>query len=189
MTVLDIKSGAPESWHTLQLALYTHGEPMPQVRFEEEGHRYFLGDRELVSVSKVLNPEPNPFYKPGSADRGHKVHRMCVMDAQAVLDYESVDEQLRGYLMAWRQFCRDLVGDFNSLEEIVGDERLGYAGRRDVTLTLRGTTTPGIVLYLKRNGKYDLNPVGHMEMQQLIVEACKKVVFYHRARRLQMWPR
>jgi hypothetical protein len=187
MTVIELKSGHPEPWHVLQPALYYAAEPISQIRFDEEGHRYFLGNRELPSVTKILQGEEKKWYRKGSADRGHKVHRMVTLDAQGVLDEKALDPPLVPFLKAWRQFFADMVEAVHTFEEIVGDPVLGYAGRRDLTCTLKNPGIPGMVVYLKPNGLYQLEPISLYKMSGLVNEAYGRVVDFHKRRRVQIW--
>jgi hypothetical protein len=186
MTVLDLKSGQKEPWHKLQLALYVYGKVDPRIRFLEEGHRYFCEDRELVSVTRVLDPEPNPFYAKGSGARGNMVHRMCVMEAQGVLDAGSVVSGLEPWLVAWLRFRKEMQVQFLGFEEIIGNCEIGYAGRRDFYAEM-ASHCPGVILYLKKNGKYSLEPFTALEMNGLITTALKKVIEYN-GKRWRMWP-
>ena len=187
MTVIDIKSGGHEKWHPLQLSLYVAGKPDPEILFREEDHTYWYKGRELVSVTHALNPEKNPFYKPGSAERGHSVHRMAVLDAQGVLDKSTVGDGFAGYFCAWRAFCKEMVSSFGTFEEIVGDPEIGYAGRRDLTLNLKAQLFPGAILYLNKKGTYKLEPYDVMQMRALVAEAKRKVVEYRQHAALRMF--
>ena len=180
----DIKSGAKEPWHTLQLAAYVIGRPDPCIQFEETGHRYFTADRDLVSVTKLVSKK-NDFYAPGSAHRGHMVHRMCTLDAQGVLDDATVDPALLGYLTAWRKYRREMRPKFLALEQVVGDIQLGFAGRRD--LDVEGPDDKAFVLYLRKTGTYGLEWLAGPQLGEKMAEVKKLCREYHEGKRLSMF--
>lgn len=184
MIVADIKSGAREPWHKAQLACYVIGAPNPLIRFEEEGHRYYAGDQELVSVTKLVG-EKSEFYAPGSANRGHLVHRICTLDGQGVLDDTTVDPLLMGYLTAWRKFRRETGVKFLAFEQIVGDIDLGFAGRRDFVAD--GPDGKALLLYLRKTGRYTMDWLMGPELAQKIAEVKQRARDYHEARRLEMF--
>jgi hypothetical protein len=184
MTVGDIKSGGKERWHATQLGLYCAATVDPLIRFEEEGHRYYRGAIELPSVTRILNPAPNPFYGAGAAARGHNVHRMCVLDAQGVLDEATVDEEYLGWLHAWRRFRQDLLPCFIELEQIVGDAELGFAGRRDLLIEIPGweKELTACDIYLGKNGRYSIDVLEGLRLSEEIAKGRKAVQEWHEKR-------
>lgn len=86
-------------------------------RFEEDGHKYFLGDIELPGFTFLVRkfglvPE-EAFYSEYGKNRGRAVHQAIHFMNEGVLDNSSVDVRLAGYLNAWKKFCRDF--DFKPL--------------------------------------------------------------------------
>jgi len=70
---------------------------MEGIRFEPEGHRYFLGDEEYVSVTQVLAAmriSDNDWIKDEYRQRGTAVHQICdLIDADTSnLNFDSVEE-------------------------------------------------------------------------------------------------
>jgi hypothetical protein len=190
MTVVDLKSGAREPWHGDQLAAYVLCEPDPRITFVEEGHRYFAEGNELVSVTKLVNPNKNPFYRPGSANRGKSIHIMCALDAQGILDESTVAEEWKGYLEAFRGFVQEMRPTFIAYEQIVGHVGLGIAGRRDLLIQLPGdpdTLTDGMVLYLKKTGKYATTQLNGLELARRVSEVKKLAIAYHEKGELEVW--
>ncbi len=132
------------------------------IFFQEDGHKYFddqLGGppRELVSVTRVLQDAglvDTWYFKPIHAHRGKMVHRACIMEAQQVLDPQSLDPQIAGYVMAWRRFLSDLNATLLELEYITADLGLGYAGRVDCRLSIPGRELP-VLVDIKSGSKAD----------------------------------
>ncbi len=118
------------------------------IRFEEEGHRYYDGDRERVSVTRALQDAGlinTDYFLPKHAHRGKMVHRACMMEAQKILEPTSLDPQIAGYVQGWRKFLSDLNATITTLEYITCDLELGYAGRIDCKLSVPGRDLPVLV--------------------------------------------
>lgn len=116
---------------------------MSKLRFEPEGHSYFLGSRELPSVTKLLGPITSfegvpPETLARAAERGVLVHEATHLWDSGVLDESSVDERLRGYLHAWKQFLSDTGARVIASECQVYHGPRGYAGTFDKALLLKG---------------------------------------------------
>lgn len=107
----------------------------PEIRFEEKDHKYFLGDRELPSITKILSKlgltksyeGVSPYY----AERGVAVHAAIALDLENNLDEDSLDPQIRPFLEAFRAFRGETGFKVEACEKIVYSENLGYAGRID----------------------------------------------------------
>jgi hypothetical protein len=105
--------------------------------FDPEEHRYFLGRRELPSVTTILDvafPWEGPaddFYR----NRGTAVHLACELDDLGDLDEATLDPTLRPYLEAWRAFRKrtGFVPDPDGIERRLYHPGKGieYAGTID----------------------------------------------------------
>jgi hypothetical protein len=186
MTVIDIKSGHPEPWHRLQIALYILGKRNPEITFLEEGHLYFWRDRELPSVTTVLRDGKGNWYKPGSAERGASVHKMVTLYMQTILDEQGLDSKWQGYLAALKKFL-SAIGPYQveGVEEVVGDPDLGFAGRRDLVIDYPGGPL-GIVLYLSAKGTYKADTVTATTFNALKLEAINRVVEHLEKERVRL---
>lgn len=121
------------------------------IRYEEEGHRYFIGEKEIPGVSAVLQASgivDSRWYKPDSGHKGQMVHRACTLHDQNILNHETVDDEIVGYLDAWESFLFDTGAEIIGMEYIIGDAALGYAGRADRKIKLPNLIPP-MVLDLK----------------------------------------
>lgn len=104
------------------------------LRFEEEGHKYFLDDKQLPSVTQILeavNVIDKRFYAPGSDLRGRYIHRMIELDDTGELEESNVREDLKGYLEAWRKWKSDREAKILESEYRVYHPFYLYAGTID----------------------------------------------------------
>lgn len=130
------------------------------IEFKENDHSYWHGGRQLPSVNQILRElevysytDIDPWY----AERGTAVHKATELWDQGNLNPLTLDDQIAGYLDAWKRFTMDIktkewkrfttertsdnktrvVGtdwehiNFVAIEQIVHHERLGYAGTVD----------------------------------------------------------
>ena len=103
------------------------------IRFDPEAHRYFLGDVELLSVTRVLaelglvrqSESEHPLL------RGQAVHEACKLFDEDDLDLDSLDDITRPYLKAYKRFKEDMDFEVKQSEALVWSKDYGYAGRLD----------------------------------------------------------
>jgi hypothetical protein len=130
-----------------------------ELRFDPLEHRYFLSQRELPSVSRILDvgfpvdvPESLLI---ASRIRGTAVHLACELDDLGELNQDKLDEELWPYLEAWRLFRRQ--SGFRHYQHPLGIERrlhhpyLLYAGTLDRVGWLSGRP---FLIDIKTGGKY-----------------------------------
>jgi len=102
-------------------------------------HRYWLNDRELISVTTALKEAgmvDTAWFSLDAAERGTYVHQACDL-----LDDDNLGSYLptvNGYVDAYRQFQQDLNPAWMQRERAVCDAVLGYAGTLDRAGYLRG---------------------------------------------------
>lgn len=114
------------------------------LRFDEAQHRYYIGSRELPSVTKILSMLDSFEHVPPDvleAARifGTHVHMAVDLDNKGVLDEEALDPQLLPYLQGWRRFRAESGFEILHSEQRVVHELLGYAGTLDVVGNFRGS--------------------------------------------------
>ena len=105
----------------------------PQVRFVEEGHRYFAGGTEFASVSSVLQKASlvdTTFMHPDAAARGTAIHHSIAMAINNEDDphYHTWEP----YVSAAFQFLKLSGIQVLHVEQIVADYTRGIAGTADV---------------------------------------------------------
>lgn len=106
----------------------------PTLRFEKEGHRYHLGERELISVTTVLAEAglvDDRFYTEEAAQRGTYVHLALELLDQGKLSDEAIEPAYRPYILAYQRFCELTWPVWSHLEHRLYDDVLGYAGTLD----------------------------------------------------------
>lgn len=114
---------------------------MSELRFEPEGHKYFLGDRELPSVTRILKAlnlvddqwYQNEYLKPF----GHAMHMICGLwvtvqpEKLAELMEREENVALRPRLKACQEWCEEVGFVADHVEVPVYDPVYGYAGTLD----------------------------------------------------------
>lgn len=114
------------------------------LRFLADSHQYWLGGRQLPSVTAILTAVgaiDSDWYTDASKRRGTWVH-----EATALLDRGELDAdeaQVRTpeywpYVAAYQAFLKDAQPDICDVECRVHDDLYGYAGTLDRTLFLNG---------------------------------------------------
>ena len=103
---IDIKSGKAEPWAALQTAAQSLLNDFT-VTFEPEGHVYTWNGRRLPSITQILKAEgfiDTSHYDEWSRDKGSMVHLACHYDLAGELDEDTLDDEIRPYLAAFRKF-------------------------------------------------------------------------------------
>jgi hypothetical protein len=108
----------------------------PRLVFHPESHTYRLGPILLPSVTQVLQSAgvsdfSGPWFTDAVKDRGTYVHQAIALDAEGVLDEETLDPQLAPYITGWRAFLAESGCEIEHWEQRVCDPLLGCAGTLD----------------------------------------------------------
>lgn len=111
-------------------------------RFDPELHRYFINGRRVTGITEALRlagisdpvPERGHYLRnfKYAGDRGIAVHKMCELDDLGQAELFDMDENLLGYLEAWRGFKRELKFVPALVETPLGHEVLQFGGTFDV---------------------------------------------------------
>lgn len=115
---------------------------MDALRFDASEHRYFVGDRELPSVTRILHDArladfSAPWFTESVKDRGTMVHAAIALDNEGALDYEALDPALVGYVDGWRRYVEESGAIVLDFERPVCDPVTGYAGTLDAIVKER----------------------------------------------------
>jgi hypothetical protein len=123
----------------------TTAEAAVELRFDPEEHRYFVGEREMPSVTRILRPITEPLYSRIPADlldraitRGSFVHRATELADMGVLNWASLDPALWPYVESWQQWVRDAKAELVAIEQRVYHPALEYAGTFDRVARIKG---------------------------------------------------
>lgn len=85
---------------------------MPEIKFNEEKHQYFLDDIPIPSVSEIIKPLHDKIYKSIdknmleiASDKGTRVHR--AIEFMSKYNLNKFDEDIIGYVDAYKKFRKD----------------------------------------------------------------------------------
>ena len=115
---------------------------MSNLKFDPHGHVYTLRNedgtewRRLPSVTEIIKSVGlinftgiDSEILSRAADFGTAAHQACHLDDLGDLDEQSLDENLKPYLKAWRAFKGDMV--FDAIEQPLYHPVWGFAGTPD----------------------------------------------------------
>ena len=121
----------------------TAEEQLADLLFDEANHLYWVGDKLVPGVTRVLEAtgmidynflgERRGFY----LERGRLVHQATHADDEGTLDERHERVDVMGYVEGWRSFRRDYGFTPTRIEQRVCHRRHGYAGTLDRTGTVR----------------------------------------------------
>jgi hypothetical protein len=121
------------------VTLYSH------LKFDEAEHRYYLDTTPVPSVTTVLQATGlinYDFLAPALREkylaRGQAVHLATCHNDEGDLVEDTVSDEIRGYLEAWRTFRRDYNFVPHLVEQRVCNSQYGFAGTLDRTGRIRG---------------------------------------------------
>lgn len=111
-----------------------------QFRFEPEQHRYFLGDEEMPSLTKILSPlndfsNVNSAVLAAKAQAGTDIHLTIKLWITGTLDESSLAEGNKIALDLFKKWNRDERGNYGSLVECevpIFNEKLKYGCTPDI---------------------------------------------------------
>lgn len=116
---------------------------MEALTFSAKEHVYRLAGVVVPSVTQILKPLSDfsgiaPDVLERKRELGSRVHLACQLDDEGDLDEASVDDEVRPYLDAWRQFLRESGALVIENERRVFEPHMRYAGTLDNVLLLDG---------------------------------------------------
>lgn len=125
--------------------------------FDADAHRYTLGERELPSVTRILEDVglsdfSAPWFTAATRDRGTHVHAAIALDNEGALDEDTLDPALVPYLEGWRRYLAESGAVVEHYEQPVCDPDACYAGTLDAIVlepTPLGRPTRRTVLDIK----------------------------------------
>jgi len=106
---------------------------MPELVLTPD-HRYFVGDTEYAGVTDVIKGAGLMGYLPGDKwymDRGEYVHKAVFLYLKGQLDFDSIDEQIKGYVDSAIEYITLTKYKPTHLELELYDPVLFYAGKPD----------------------------------------------------------
>lgn len=110
----------------------------PALSFDEESHTYKIDGKVVPSVTQIIRPLYDGAFDsipPSVLERkrtlGQAVHLACELYDLGELDESSVDEQIAGYVDAWKRFVSEQPHRWNRVEERIASWRRKFAGTVD----------------------------------------------------------
>lgn len=145
----------------------------PTLTFEPVEHRYFLGGRELPSVSRLiagLYPDfsyVNEEVRQAAADRGTRVHALTEECDAGSLDWFGLDDEEAAYVQAWQSFKGHTGLEIIASEQMVWSAKRGYAGTLDRLVSMHGEIA---VIDIKTGEPHDAHGVQLAAYDQAALE-------------------
>ncbi len=106
------------------------------IEFNETEHRYIVNGKSLPSVTKILMATGIVWF-PENAKRdyylmrGTYVHEAIRLINTGSLDESTIDDEIKGYVDAYRAFCREVRFEPEMVEYRSAHLAAGYAGTLD----------------------------------------------------------
>jgi hypothetical protein len=116
------------------------------ITFVEEGHKYFVGGREVISVTTAIDEGGFGDWKRHvdqmdlayAQQLGTAVHRAIELYEDGTLDTAALDPLIAPRLEAYLKFKRECYAIPVELEQRVHNSLYGYCGRLDFNGLMRG---------------------------------------------------
>lgn len=143
----------------------------PALRFESHGHRYFLDDVQIPSVTQMLVAtgwiDPT-YYNEESRARGTAVHRHAAAYDMGALDLDRVTKY-RGYVLAYIEVMRKIRPTMLAIEEMAVHPGYPFAGTPDRVALMFGVLT---IPEIKTGGREKAHPV-QTALQAILIAATR----------------
>lgn len=159
--IIDVKSGKATPAAALQTAAYSLLNSF-DVEFWPDTHIYSANGKILPSVTGILCAEgfvDDEWFTEWARDKGSHVHTAINYDLTNELDEDSLDDEIRPYLAAFRKFMAD-SGLRVERSEVPGVNTTHlYCGTPDIVGCFpKPTAARRFALELNKEGKYKLIP-------------------------------
>lgn len=143
MLIIDFKTGAEKATDSKQLAALAHlwlnskgrKGTRDQFRFDKLTHTYYLKDRVLPNVTRVLQLISPIKYVPREAlDRGSYLHKALEMYQKRTLSLGGLTGEAREIVLKWHDFLRNwgLLGERSMPEVRMWSSKWYFAGTADL---------------------------------------------------------
>lgn len=183
---IDIKTGKAEPWTRLQTAAQSLLNDF-NVEFEPDGHVYTYKGEHWPSITQILKAEgfiDTTWFDEWSRDKGSMVHLACRYDITGELDEDSLDDEIRPYLSAFRKFIAESGFKVEKSEAPGVNTTHRYSGTPDL---IGCFPKPGVcrrfALELNNQGKYKLIP--HADQNDFNVWLAAVATFYWKRNNLK----
>jgi hypothetical protein len=113
------------------------------LTFDEAAHKYFWNGKPVPGVTSILQALHSFDGVPAGVleaaqDRGTAVHLCCEYLDKGILDEDSIDPAIAGYVDAWRLFTAEMRPEWSHIEAQCFHQAMRYAGTVDRVGVLNG---------------------------------------------------
>ena len=115
-----------------------------ECHFDEDAHLYTIDGAEVISVTQALVESSlidTTWFTEWARHRGSTVHKALEYKVQGILDEESIDPKIQGYLDAYHRFVDEAGFECLEVERSVWSPTHRFAGTLDQFGTLKGDYT------------------------------------------------
>ena len=119
---------------------------LSELEFDEERHIYKVNNEILPSVTQIMAPLTDKFYKDinkdvlsKAAERGTEVHN--AIETFIKYGIEDISAENEGYFKAYKSFTEDYEVEVESSEYAIYHNTLRYAGKVDLLAKVDGVST------------------------------------------------
>lgn len=119
---------------------------MNKLTLEPEQHIYTVEKRVVPGVTSILqdNFGVKPYWSEWHAQKGTAVHQAIALLVKGELDWESVDDRIKGRIEAFERFLRETGYEVLESEVSLFSSRYQFAGTLDLVVT-DGAVNPILV--------------------------------------------
>lgn len=107
----------------------------PELRFDPESHSYFWKGERLPGVTEIIGSlgliGGSDWFTEASAERGNDVHKTTLLYDEGRLDFDTLSDEMAGYLTAWIAFRAEHKFEPIHCELPLAHPRMGFAGTLD----------------------------------------------------------
>lgn len=102
-----------------------------------DAHEYFfegvrhLGVSEILSLTNCITAEEKKYFTEEARERGHYVHKICELLDNGILDWNTVDPRLWGWIDAYKSFLEKTGFRFRFIEKRGLHTLYKYCGTMD----------------------------------------------------------
>jgi hypothetical protein len=125
------------------------GPALPVLRLDEDNHRAYLGDRELIRVTTAIDEGldvDKQFFTQDARERGSYIHEAVKLYHAGTLDETSILPSMAPFWNGYPKFLAESGFVAIHVEQPIYDEAYGYAGRDDLLGRLEITKAPFVDL-------------------------------------------
>jgi hypothetical protein len=104
------------------------------IKFNKDNHEYSVDGVVYPSVTQVINNLgliDTQWFKPEHAARGSHIHLACQYLDEGCLDYDSLDEEYKPYIDAYKRFLNDCKPEWVGIEQKIFHPIYKYCGTYD----------------------------------------------------------